>query len=84
MPIKVTHVIEPELVDLLDEDKRLVHKSNIESAAREVFGNSDLAKQWMMQNNSALGATPLSMLDSDAGVDEVRKILASISYGGVV
>ena len=81
---KVTHVIKPEIVDLQSEEKRLVLKSNIEAAAREVFGNSDKAKRWILQNNTALGASPLSMLNSDAGAEEVIKVLASISYGGIV
>jgi uncharacterized protein (DUF2384 family) len=67
MKSEVTPIVKPEVVDLRSEDKRLVRTSNIEAAAKEVFGNSDQAKMWMAQDNSALGATPLSMLVSDAG-----------------
>lgn len=38
----------------------------------------------MAQVNAALGCPPMVMLDSDPGADEVRKILAAISHGGVV
>jgi uncharacterized protein (DUF2384 family) len=37
----------------------------------------------MLAPNLALGESPLSLLDTDAGADEVRKILAAIAYGGV-
>ena len=32
---------------------------------------------------AALGDAPLSLLDTDTGADEVRKLLAAIAYGGV-
>jgi uncharacterized protein (DUF2384 family) len=36
----------------------------------------------LLEPNLAFGEPPLSMLDTDAGADEVKKTLASIAYGG--
>lgn len=66
------------------ESERLERLAIIEDAAEKIFGNADMAKQWIMRKNLALGCTPLSMLDTETGAGEVRKILASIAYGGAV
>lgn len=68
----------------MNESQRLERLALIEDVAEKVFGSRDMAKTWMMQYNPALGGTPMSMLYTDDGADEVRKVLASISYGGVV
>jgi len=66
------------------ESERLERLAIIEDAAEKVFGNAEMGKQWIMRKNLALGDTPLSMLDTETGAGEVKKILASIAYGGVV
>lgn len=66
------------------ESERLERLAIIENAAEKVFGNAEMAKKWIMQKNLALGGTPLSMLDTQTGAGEVRKVLASIAYGGAV
>lgn len=65
------------------ESERLARIALIEADAEEVFGAPDLAKRWMLEPNLALGEPPLSLLDTDTGADEVRKVLAAIAYGGV-
>lgn len=65
------------------ESERLARIALIEAEAEEVFDSSDLAKRWMLEPNLALGESPLSLLDTDTGADEVRKVLAAIAYGGV-
>ena len=65
------------------ESERLARIALIEAEADAVFGAPDLAKRWMLEPNLALGEAPLSLLDTDTGADEVRKVLAAIAYGGV-
>lgn len=65
------------------ESERLARIAMIETEAEEVFTSPDLAKRWMLEPNLALGEAPLSLLDTDTGADEVRKVLTSIAYGGV-
>ncbi|HBV21374.1 MAG TPA: DUF2384 domain-containing protein [Nitrosomonas sp.] len=65
------------------ESERLARIALIEADAEKVFDSSDLARRWMLESNLALGESPLSLLDTDIGADEVRKVLASIAYGGV-
>lgn len=66
------------------ESERLERLAIIEDAAEKVFGSAEMAKTWMMRKNLALGETPMSMLDTETGAGEVRKVLAAIAYGGVV
>lgn len=63
--------------------ERVVRVADITRMAEETFGGRDAATQWLKSANLALGgATPLSMLDTEPGAGEVRRILLSINYGG--
>jgi putative toxin-antitoxin system antitoxin component (TIGR02293 family) len=64
------------------ESERLARTGAVEAEAEDAFGSQELARRWMLEPNLVLGEAPLSLLDTDAGADEVRKILASIAYGG--
>lgn len=63
------------------ESERLARIAAVEAEAADVFGSPELGKRWMLEHNLALGEAPLSLLDTDAGADEVRKVLAAIAYG---
>ena len=52
--------------------------------AIKTFGSKAEAEAWLRRENLILGATPISMAESDSGLIEVNKILCAISYGGVV
>lgn len=58
--------------------------SAIRAEAERVFGDAKKAKRWLNQKNIALAETPLKLLATEAGTDEVRKALNAIAYGGVV
>ena len=60
------------------------HRALVFAEAEKVFGSAEKAEKWLHQEQLALGAAPLSLLDSEAGIAEVRKILAAIATGGVV
>lgn len=64
-------------------ERRTERIVNIEAEAEKIFGSQSKARGWMSQNNMALGCAPIFMLDSAQGVAEVRKVLASISHGGL-
>lgn len=66
------------------ETERLARIALIEDDAAKVFGSSDMARDWLTEKNAALGDTPLSMLDTETGAVEVRKVLSAIAYGGAV
>jgi putative toxin-antitoxin system antitoxin component (TIGR02293 family) len=64
--------------------ERVVRVADITRMAEETFGGREAATRWLKTANLALGgATPLSMLDTEPGTAEVRRILSSIDYGGV-
>jgi putative toxin-antitoxin system antitoxin component (TIGR02293 family) len=64
--------------------ERVVRVADIARMAEETFGGQEAARRWLKTANLALGGvTPLSMLDTEPGAAEVRRILASINYGGV-
>lgn len=56
----------------------------IKAEAERVFISPDLTKRWMLDPSLVLGESPLSILDTETGADEVRKVLAAMAYGGVV
>lgn len=66
------------------ESERLARLAIIEDSAEKVFGSTEAAKKWMFRKNLALGDSPISMLDTETGAGEVRKILTAIAYGGTV
>jgi putative toxin-antitoxin system antitoxin component (TIGR02293 family) len=65
------------------ESERLARIALIETEAEEVFSTPDQAKRWMLEPNLALGESPFSLLDTDSGAHEVKKLLSAIAYGGV-
>ncbi len=63
--------------------ERVVRIADTTRMAEETFGGQEAAAQWLTNPNLALGGvTPLSMLDTEPGASEVRRILSSINYGG--
>lgn len=61
-----------------------IRLSEMESLAIAAFGSKSKADTWLNKENLILGATPISLANSDSGLLEVKKILSAISYGGVV
>lgn len=65
--------------------ERVVRVADITRMAEETFGGRDAAARWLKTPNLALeNATPLSMLDTEPGAGEVRRILSAINYGGAL
>lgn len=59
------------------------NQAHILELAIDTFGSQETAEAWMSDFNLMLGGTPLTIAESDQGVQEVKKILGAISYGGV-
>jgi putative toxin-antitoxin system antitoxin component (TIGR02293 family) len=65
--------------------ERLLRIGAIESRAISVFGRTDLAHTWLLTRNISLGdVSPLSLLDTEPGVQEISRILNAIAHGGAV
>lgn len=43
-----------------------------------LFGGTEKANEWLGRKNPALGATPLSVLETEGGINEVKKLLTTI------
>jgi putative toxin-antitoxin system antitoxin component (TIGR02293 family) len=89
----VLHTPESTAHKLIKDDRnldaaaseRVVRVADIARLAEETLGGREAGTQWLKSPNLALGgATPLSMLDTEPGASEVRRILASINYGGAL
>ncbi len=52
--------------------------------AIETFGSKEMAEKWLHSENFLLKSTPISMVESESGLLEVKRILNAISYGGVI
>ncbi|MBC6480072.1 MAG: DUF2384 domain-containing protein [Hormoscilla sp. GM7CHS1pb] len=61
---------------------RLYRIARILASTVEVFENADTARNWLKRPNRALsGAIPFELLDTDAGTQQVDKLLNKIEYG---
>lgn len=66
----------------LDEADRLLRVARIVEEADRVFGNPEKTNRWLRNPHPILEhATPLSLLDSDAGAQAVSEELIRIEYG---
>ena len=64
------------------ESDRLLRARRVFDHARAVFDNAQDAVAWFSMPNHALsGETPLSLMDTDAGVHQVDDVLTRIEFG---
>jgi len=65
-----------------DESAKLVRLARVVERAEDVFGDLNTALDWLKSANAALsGATPLSMLDTDIGAENIMDTLGRIEHG---
>ena len=64
------------------ESERVLRLSRAIVAATDVLGDRENAARWLTGTNIALGGvTPLSLLDTDVGLEQVLTILGRIEHG---
>ncbi|HKA20678.1 MAG TPA: antitoxin Xre/MbcA/ParS toxin-binding domain-containing protein [Blastocatellia bacterium] len=64
------------------ESERVYRLAKILAFAESVLGDKQKARRWLSTPNRALGnASPLSLLESEAGADEVTNVLGRIEHG---
>jgi putative toxin-antitoxin system antitoxin component (TIGR02293 family) len=67
---------------LPEESERVYRLAKILAIAESVLGNKEKARHWLNTSNRALGnVSPLSLLASEAGTDEVMNVLGRIEFG---
>ena len=65
-----------------EESDRTMRVARVMAQARETFGDPSKAAHWLKTPNKVMeGETPLSLLDTDAGVKWVETVLGRIDYG---
>lgn len=65
-----------------EESAKLVRLARVISRAEQVFEDREAALDWLKSANAALaGATPLSLLDTDLGAENVTDTLGRIEHG---
>lgn len=66
----------------ISESDRLYRIARIFAHILDVFENVETARDWLKKSNRALaGRTPLELLDTDAGTQQVDELLHKIEYG---
>ena len=66
---------------LMDSD-RLSRLARILAETIDVLGSEEKASQWLEAPNRALGGqTPLTLLDTDLGTQQVEEVLGRIQHG---
>jgi putative toxin-antitoxin system antitoxin component (TIGR02293 family) len=67
---------------LPQESERVYRLAKVLALAESVLGTKEKARHWLNTPNRALGsATPFSLLETEAGVDEVTNVLGRIEHG---
>jgi putative toxin-antitoxin system antitoxin component (TIGR02293 family) len=65
-----------------DESDRLFRLARIAAEAARVLGSEDKAARWLHARNRALGnQTPLSLLDTEIGAQQVEAVLGRVEHG---
>lgn len=65
-----------------EESDRLMRLARAAAQAMAVLGDSEKAVRWLKKPNRALGnVTPLSQMDTEAGVRMVEQVLGRIEHG---
>jgi putative toxin-antitoxin system antitoxin component (TIGR02293 family) len=64
------------------ETEKLVRLGEITRKAEETFGSPEAARAWLRTDNTLLGGTPLSLLDTEAGAAQVKRVLGTLDFGG--
>lgn len=66
----------------LSESDRLYRIARIFARTLDIFENVETARDWLKKLNRTLGGkTPLELLDTDAGTQQVDELLNKIEYG---
>lgn len=64
------------------ESDRLYRLARVAARAEDVLGSAQATERWLKESIPALGqVTPLSLLDTDEGVQRVTDILGRIEHG---
>lgn len=56
----------------------------LKALAVETFGSESKADHWLNSTHTLLGITPISFAQKNNCINEIKKILSAINYGGVV
>jgi putative toxin-antitoxin system antitoxin component (TIGR02293 family) len=65
-----------------DESERVLRLIRIYQRAAEVLGTREDAREWLQEENYALGEeTPLQFADTEPGARRVRQLLGQIEHG---
>jgi putative toxin-antitoxin system antitoxin component (TIGR02293 family) len=64
------------------ESELIFRFSRVLVAAKEILGDKDKARQWLLTENAALnGERPIDLLDTGIGFEDVMDVLRRIEFG---
>jgi putative toxin-antitoxin system antitoxin component (TIGR02293 family) len=67
---------------LPQESERVYRLAKVLALSESILGTKEKARHWLTAPNRALGSvSPLSLLETEAGVDEVTNVLGRIEHG---
>jgi putative toxin-antitoxin system antitoxin component (TIGR02293 family) len=82
IPERTMHRLKREaIVPAVIADK-IARARDVFDRAADVLGSAEAARRWLVRRNPALnGDTPLSLLDTSLGWEEVKQALGRIEHG---
>jgi len=64
------------------ESELIFRFSRVLVSAKEILGNKDKAREWLLTENTALnGERPIDLLDTGIGFEDVMDVLRRIEFG---
>lgn len=67
-----------------DASECLQRVAFVSRLAEEVFESREEVSQWMTRPNKGLGgSTPIMLCETEAGAQQVRRMLQALEWGGV-
>ncbi len=67
---------------LPDESDRIFRFARIAARASDVLGSDEKAGLWLHRSNRALGGSPpLTLLGTDAGIEQIEMVLGRLEHG---
>ena len=66
------------------DSEKVMRLAEVTRHAEETFGTPEAAREWLTTDNLALLGMPISLIDTEAGTAQIRRVLTGLDYGSVL
>ena len=66
----------------MSKSKETLRRKEIALKAEQAFGSAEAARTWLRTHNLMLGGTPLALIRTETGAEQVKRVLRALTFGG--